>query len=47
MARPLGVALKTQQGVTGFDFGFSSQVKRVEDCGHNLVNTVTATNKCQ
>ena len=39
--------LTTPQGVTGFDFDLTSQVKRAEDCGHNLVNPVTAKNKCQ
>jgi hypothetical protein len=37
-----GGVLTTAQGVTGFDFDLASQVKRAEDCGHNLVNPVTA-----
>ena len=44
---PGGGVLTIAQGVTGFDFDFASQVKRAEDCGHNLVNPVTANNKCQ
>jgi hypothetical protein len=39
--------LTTAQGVTGFDFDLASQVKRAEDCGHNLVNPVTANYKCR
>ncbi len=42
VARLFGAVLTTAQGVTGFDFDLATQGKRAEDCGHNLVNTVTA-----